>query len=46
MSSALMGVEGSVEQQPSCGAIDTGNPAAYKPKWLVLDDLDINPISL
>jgi hypothetical protein len=45
MSSARVGVEDGVEQQPSHGAIDNGNPTVYKPKWLVLDDLNIDLIS-
>jgi hypothetical protein len=45
MSSAHVGVENGSENQPSHRAIDNGNPAVFKPKWLVLDDLNIDLIS-
>jgi hypothetical protein len=34
------------EQQPSYSAIDHGNPAIFKPKYLVLDDINIDLISV
>jgi hypothetical protein len=33
-------------QQPSHSAIDYGNPATFKPKYLVLDDINIDLISV
>jgi len=45
MSSVRVGVEDGVVQQPSHEAIDNGNPTVFKPKWLVLDDLNIDLIS-
>lgn len=33
------------EQRPSHSAIDNGNPAIFKPKWLVLDDVNVDLIS-
>jgi short-subunit dehydrogenase len=32
------------QQQPSHEAIDNGNPAIFKPKWLVLDDANVDLI--
>ncbi|KAI9768038.1 MAG: hypothetical protein M1839_004301 [Geoglossum umbratile] len=34
------------EQQPSHSAIDCGNPAKFKPKYLVLDDINVDLISI
>jgi hypothetical protein len=34
------------EQQPSHAAVDDGNTAIFKPKWLVLDDANIDLISV
>jgi hypothetical protein len=33
-------------QEPSHRAIDNGNPAIFKPRWLVLDDINVDLISL
>ncbi|KAF2188345.1 NAD(P)-binding protein [Zopfia rhizophila CBS 207.26] len=45
MSPARVGVEDGAGQQPSHKAIDNGNLTIFKPKWLVLDDLNIDLIS-
>jgi len=34
------------EPHPSHDAIDNGNPADFKPKWLVLDDVNIDMLSI
>jgi hypothetical protein len=39
---ARVSVEEGASQQPSHRAIDNGNPTIYKPKWLVLDDVNID----
>jgi hypothetical protein len=39
---ARIGVEEGAEERPSHRAIDNGNPTIYKPKWLVLDDINID----
>jgi len=36
---------GNGDQQPSQQAIDKGNPANFNPKWLILDDLNIDLIT-
>ena len=46
MSQARVGVEEGAEQQPSHRTIDNGNPAVFKPKWFVLDDVNIDLISV
>lgn len=46
MSSNRVGVEIGTEEQPSHRAIDNGNPSVFKPKWLVLDDINVDLISL
>jgi len=38
-------VEKDAEQQSSHRAIDNGNPTIYKPKWLVVDDINIDLVS-
>ena len=42
MSSARVGIEDGAERQSFHGAIDSGNPTAYKPKWLFLDEVNID----
>lgn len=42
MPSASIGAEKDSEQQPSHRAIDNGNPTVFKPKWLVLDDINMD----
>ncbi|KAF2743858.1 NAD(P)-binding protein [Sporormia fimetaria CBS 119925] len=42
---ARLNVEPNSSQQPSHRAIDNGNPTIYKPKWLVLDDVNIDLIT-
>lgn len=42
---ARLDVEPNTSQQPSHRAIDNGNPTIYKPKWLVLDDINIDLIT-
>lgn len=44
MSPERVAVEEGAEQ-PSHRAIDNGNPTVYKPKWLVLDDTNIDLIT-
>ncbi|KAK5998037.1 Dehydrogenase/reductase SDR family member 7 [Cladobotryum mycophilum] len=34
------------ESQPSHAAVDHGNPAVFKPKWFVLDDANVDLISM
>lgn len=46
MSQARIGVEEGTDQQPSHQAIDHGNPTVYKPKWFVLDDVNVDLISV
>lgn len=41
-----VGVQEGAEQQPSHAAIDNGNPSIFKPKYLVLDDINIDLISV
>lgn len=45
MADARVAVEDGSEQQSSHRAIDNGNPAIFKPKWLVLDDINVDLIS-
>ena len=45
MVDARVAVEDGAEQQPSHRAIDNGNPTIYKPKWLVIDDVNIDLVS-
>jgi len=47
MTNARVGVEdnGNTNEQPSHKAIDNGNPAYFKPKWFVLDDVNIDLIT-
>lgn len=37
---------GNTEQQASHAAIDNGNPAVFKPKWFILDDVNVDLISI
>jgi hypothetical protein len=46
MSQARVGVTEGAEQQPSHLAIDNGNPAKFKPSYLVLDDVNVDLISV
>jgi len=46
MAEALAKSDGDAEQQPSHKAIDNGNPARFNPTWLVLDDVNIDLISI
>jgi hypothetical protein len=46
MADARASTNEGTEQQPSHQAIDNGNPAQFKPKWLVLDDVNIDLISV
>ena len=46
MSQARIGDEEGADQQPSHQAIDHGNPAVFKPKWFVLDDVNIDLVSV
>jgi len=46
MVDARIAVEQGKEQQPSHSAIDNGNPAQFKPKYLVLDDINVDLISI
>jgi hypothetical protein len=46
MSSDYATVKDGSAQQPSHSAIDYGNPAIFKPKYLVLDDINIDLISV
>jgi hypothetical protein len=46
MSQARVGVDDGADQQPSHRAIDNGNPAIYKPKWFVLDDINVDLVSI
>jgi len=46
MSSVRVGVEEGVEEQPSHRAIDNGNPSNFNPKWFVLDDVNIDLITV
>ncbi len=41
-----VGVQEGAEQQPSHAAIDNGNPTIFKPKYFVLDDINIDLISV
>ncbi|KAK5188852.1 hypothetical protein LTR99_011088 [Exophiala xenobiotica] len=34
------------QEQPSHGAVEVGNPASFKPKYLVLDDINIELITV
>jgi len=43
---ARLSVEEGTDQQPSHRAIDNGNPTIYKPKWLVLDDINIDLLTV
>jgi hypothetical protein len=45
MVDARVAVEHGAEQQPSHRAIDNGNPTIFRPKWLVLDDINIDLVS-
>lgn len=45
MSPKRVGVEEGAEQQPSHRSIEHGNPAVFKPKWCVLDDLNVDLVS-
>jgi len=42
---ARIGVADGADQLPSHEAIDNGNPTIYKPKWFVIDDINIDLIS-
>ncbi|EON66106.1 hypothetical protein W97_05349 [Coniosporium apollinis CBS 100218] len=46
MAQARVAVKEGAEQQPSHAAIDNGNPANLKPKYLVLDDINIDLITV
>jgi short chain dehydrogenase len=46
MPQARVGVTEGAEQQPSHQAIDNGNPAKFKPAYLVLDDINVDLISV
>lgn len=46
MSQGRVGVTEGAEQQPSHKAIDNGNPAKFKPSYLVLDDVNVDLISV
>jgi hypothetical protein len=46
MSQARVGVTKGAEQQPSHLAIDNGNPAKFKPSYLVIDDVNVDLISV
>lgn len=45
MADAHVAVDHGAEQQASHRAIDNGNPTIFKPKWLVLDDINVDLIS-
>lgn len=45
MSHVRLGPELGQEEQPSHRAIDNGNPAVFKVKWLVLDDVNVDILS-
>jgi len=46
MAQVRVGVDEGAEQQPSHKSIDNGNPARFNPTWLVLDDVNIDLISV
>jgi len=46
MSPERLSVEKGSEKQPSHNAIDYGNPAIFKPKFFVIDDINIDLISV
>jgi len=46
MSQARVAVKEGHEQQPSHKAIDNGNPAIFKPKYFVIDDINIDLVSV
>jgi hypothetical protein len=46
MSQARVAIEGDSRELPSHSAADNGNPASFKPKYLVLDDINVDLISV
>jgi len=46
MSSAHVGVDEGAKEQPSHRTIDNGNPSNFNHKWFVLDDVNIDLISV